>query len=293
MTERAQFGNFVDYLHALAVRVLCEDRLLQPRRSGLFETEFAGPSEVGEEPVLTMEASPAPTTRSPALAPYDSPDASSSSGIPTRISLQSFTPSEPNPSSGIENDPLTAATAPRVDAGNPQHRPATTTRAPAPMQPAEIDVRVVNTEIQSPALLKPGLIPASDLRLPQPAPSPAPSHPVAHNPSASSRLAAHGHTEVSASESAMAGRRLPASSGPEPLPGAMVAHALPEMRSLAPLISPTPQPTKEAPTVEITIGRLELRAVAAKPPATPTRTAAPPTRQTLQEYLTRNTGGRR
>jgi len=293
MTERAQPGKFGDYLHALAFRVLCEDRLLQPRRTGLFETEFAGPSDIEEAPVLTMEASPTPKSTPSALARHDAPVASAAAaGIPKPVHSQSAAPSKPTPPIRIDKDRISAAIAPRVDAVIPQTQPAAPTRMPAPTPPAEIESRVLHRDIHSPALLTPSLLPSEEVRVSMPAPPRSPVRRAAYNPATSSLIAKHGYTEVSFSEPPTAGRMSPAASRPEPLPAAMVAHSLPEMRNLAPLFPPSLQVAKEAPAVEITIGRLELRAIAAKAPAAPPRPAAPAPRHTLQEYLTRNTGGR-
>ena len=289
MTERVQSVKYRDYFHALATRVLCENRLLQPRRAGFFETEFAGPSDIDDAALLASEPEPAAASMASAFTPDHGSVVSVSAGVPN--SAQSYSaPVNPTPPSSIENRRPSAATAPHVEASAPQPPPAATTRSPAAPQPAENEIRILDREIHSPALFRPALLPAEELRTSVPVPPGPPNRPVTDLPEVFPVAATHERPGVTSRGQSMTERRLRPSSHTESRSGVLIAHALPEMRNLASFFPA--QAAKESPTVEITIGRIELRAVAARTSGAPSRPVASSPRNTLQEYLSRNTGGR-
>jgi hypothetical protein len=70
--------------------------------------------------------------------------------------------------------------------------------------------------------------------------------------------------------------------------GRMVARLAPDMRNITPLFVPANGRDRDEETVEITIGRLEIRAAAPAPPVA--RASRPQPQRTLAEYLSRNAG---
>ena len=274
MTERARPGKYGDYLHALAVRVLHEDRLLQPRRAALFETEFAGPTDIGQLPSFAaVEGSESQRTMPPAgTVPAPRP-----ATAPPPI------PAPPRP-------PRVAADAqvsPRIMESRLQSEPAAKVHLPAAAPPTHTDRGVVGRDTPSPVALPPkaALLLPQVVHVPMPPPTSATPRHAAVPPAvaAPARVPAPVAATVVAPRTSL--RR-------EPQPGVMVAHPVPGMRNLAPLFPAAQPAAKEPPAVEITIGRLEIRATAAKAPAASPRYVPPPPHHTLKEYLTGKTGGR-
>lgn len=312
MTDQLRPGKYDDYLHALAFRVLHEERLLQPRRASLFESEVAG-SEVNRQlqDLSAVEPEQSQTTLGPALEgtgalsghgatrPEPGPErpasAEAAPATVPHLSIFTATPSpRPDPAPSPNAQPsrpaeLTPAASSVVAALKPVE-PVAPPRPPVAVEAARIISTLLRQENPSPGTpqSKPALLPAQVVRVPMPPAVPAPAHP------ASPQLAAvppqvRPLARVATSPPAPATVKTAVRRDPQT--GALVAYAVPEMLSLAPLFSSRPAP-KDPPSVEITIGRLEIRAATAKAASAAPRTVPTPARATLKEYLTRKAGAR-
>lgn len=297
MTNESQSGKAGDYFHALAIRVLHEDRMPAPRRSSLFENEFYGPAEVAEfESAVPAESLPRESAPRAAdgpggfLAPGPARPASMARAVSpleqsaTRAPIMQPAPGAPaTPASVAEAGARRQIAAIVPDIDQPAARSATHEIRPLPMaapvaaMPVAYPVHVANppppTSQVSPRSRTSANLPAASPQ--SAAPQVIHEHSTAANP-----------TLVSAA---------PAPSKPAPRrdsqPAALIAHAIPDMRSFAPLF-PVPQGHKEPPAVEISIGRLEIRAADGKTPAVAPRSMPTTPRHTLKEYLARQRGGR-
>lgn len=310
MRDEQSPTSFGDYLHALAFRVLHEDRVLQPRRASLFETGQAALEE-DREPVRIEIAE---LIRPPGAAPAAVESGSPQFALPATAAL-------PSPSPVAEAAPPTlqpvAHADSRVAMGDVQramprregngHAPG----VPVPPAPPRTSIEVIRTAIAR----------ERSRVVPEPAPAPVAPNRAAERPVATRSLTSPLPREVKRAQrqspdsvevpvrvaSQPAEIRqivrtrenaapVPASLPPrriEALPNqaVLMARAAPETRRLAPLFTPAPRATQEETTVEISIGRLEIRA-AQTPSAAPQKTPPRQPEVSLKEYLTRNAGGR-
>ncbi len=322
MNDQMRPRSYGDYLHALAVRTLLEESVLQPRKAALFETEFAG-LDVIEAPLEAVAGlEPRPETKL-AAAPVP-PDAlpgtrPSASMQPPAVPLTApggmpFQPRQPRPgileatSSIGDGGPRAGSAQSSIAAAVLQHQvpvsslPGAKAGAPLPVPPAPgpgTRRPAVTRTLDSPldANMSPGSEPRPRGALftaPTPPVAAAPfTPPRATEPDSSPRpgpIPARSILRPAAVSPAAPHMRTPRTSR-ERDAGVLVAHAVPEMRSMAPLFPAAHRPVKEPPPVEITIGRLEIRAGSPRPVVAPPR-AAPQPRSTLKEYLNRGAGGR-
>jgi hypothetical protein len=273
--------KYGDYFHALAVRTLHEDRLLAPRRTSLFESEFCGPEEIQPiESLVPLETRVEPIAPSRAA---DGPGGSlgSAPAIPESASA---------PTPRVEQSPS------HVPAAEPTRlQPALPRLADQPVTPR---IAAILPDIEAPSRRPvPALLPLREVQVTMP---PAPrkigmaAAEMRENPATPSPRSAAPSAIQHRIAAPVSSTPAPAKPAPrrEPQPGALVARAAPEMRGIAPLFPAPPHAPKEPPPVEITIGRLEIRATPAKALAAANRTVPATPRHTLKEYLARNSGGR-
>jgi hypothetical protein len=308
MRDEQRSASFGDYLQALAFRVLHEDRVLQPRRASLFETEQPGIEEYQEPaqieiaellrpalaPPPAMEssprgiASPAPATPppfpriaqvdTPGLQPVEHPD-----------SLPSPRNTQPpmGKGDGHGGQPLDIAPPPTVSRSTIEVIRTALARE---------RVRVLPEPAPPTAAARLAGRPAATTPLSPPAPREA-TYEQRQSPDAS-KAPSHAGSPAPEIRQIVRERVLPAPLAPvrrraeAPANQAvLMARVLPETRTLAPLFTPGPRQPQPETTVEITIGRLEIRAASTPAAATPKTPPRQP-EVSLKEYLTRNAGGR-
>lgn len=283
MTTQSRPVQYGDYLYALAVRVLREDLLLQARRASLFEDEPAVSGDL--QPLDLLAPAPAHSGPAPAITTRmeqrELPARSASLQPPAHPGHGQDGLLVPPPS---RSEPALAI-APRAEYPAPPalpERPATLRAALLePTVPAMPETRIIASRapIEIPAAPAPRIA--------------APTLPMEIPAAPTSRIAASKRpieipATPPAAPAAPAQRIVAAGRGLQP--GACISPAVPEIRNLVPLFPRPQQTVPEPPPVEIIIGRLEIRAAAAKAPAETVR--ATPARHALKEYLARKTGDR-
>lgn len=287
MTDGPRSGSYGDYLYALAVRVLHEDLVLQPRRASLFETETGGTdieneamhfgiaaALSGEEPVSRALESRAPAygVDQSATAPQrqHTMDANERTNVPVTGQLlegaarPAFSPGDEvigRGTPGERNLPAMERGL-RTEAGyRPTAAPVGGLLTPHAALEERWQQRDATANVPSPVL---GVAPPSG-------PSPV----------------IHLHEKTVRAEAATPVRLATASLHQ----AVMMARMVPETRNLAPLFPQAVRVPQEETTVEITIGRLDIRANSA-PPAAPAKSAPKPSEPSLKEYLARQSGAR-
>lgn len=302
--------NYGDYLHAVAFRTLHEESVLQPRRASLFESEFAGTEATGSaappvvreigwpRPVLPAANGPEPFRRHGESHSRD-------------ISLAHTTrpPAEPTGDS-MPQAPLLAAS--HMEAGTPhkadekadQPHPIASSRSLQTMfNGAEEPTPVRHTEAiraPQPRMAERGITHLRGVMNPLVRDEEAPAPALLAAREAMERLtpsAEPPRITWTAPEQQPDAPRLPETPTPaspmsplvRPAEAVLVPRAVPGMRGLIPLFSPQLAAPSE-PAVEITIGKLEIRA-GGQAPAKPLRMTTPPPQPTLREYLRRRAAG--
>jgi hypothetical protein len=312
--QGAQNGHG-DYLSVLAFRTLREDRVLQPRRPSIFDAEPWGEiaAEVPQPPSgLPPGAALAQTGM--LAAPHPAPAASPAGGargtgdaagtIHPAPGTDRFpapqTASEPAPpgrafASGPLLTPSIPHAAARVEAAlntPPSESPERAQRSAAPGEFAP----GVESRVPDPVPARPAL---------SPAPLAMPRVPEPQRSRESAADAPPGNPSRAAPPNQMASIASPGERGeapPEPpvrriegehaiqQPPAMVARSVDAVRAPHPRWR-FPQKSAPEPVVEISIGRLEIRA-ATPAPARVSRAAPARPQETLSDYLKRTSGGR-
>lgn len=274
MNDEQRPERYGDYLQALAFRILHQESVLQPRRAALFETESAESNEY-EEPVrFEMAELLRPAPLAPPAAIPQTPIAVAAAAEPRSRQEERVdgvqvagAPAPPAPrrsidavgtESGRERVPLVLEPAPQIET---QRRTADPPQAVTLLDPS------ISHEPRRERRLDPSGVVAAATAAVQP------------------RVVPVREKSISVESSA-----LPVRIAEPPNQAVMLARMVPETRNLSPLFKPAPSAPQDETTVEITIGRLEIRAVSA-PSAVPPKTAPPPG-YSLKEYLTRNAGGR-
>jgi hypothetical protein len=252
-----------DYFRHLVVRSLQPQAVVQPRLAGRYEPlQPGGPSwaagqEAGLETDSEVQVRAQPQTRPDPAAPR--PQAVGSVLEETRLPLQS-SPEEPSP--GLRPAPLQQE-AGLKSVSMPELVPLPRDRA-APPPPAPVPADEPRNENA------PIAVPPAAARLEAPAPEPAaPASPGERSPQP---------------ESPPAPPRLELKPilAPAPLVGQ------PER----PREAPVPPAVEPAPVVNITIGRIEVRAAPPKTDALARKARSAPPVMSLEEYLKRRNGGR-
>ncbi len=309
MRNEQNSASFGDYLHALAFRVLHEDRVLQPRRASLFETERAGLEEDREPARIEV----AELLRPSGVVPVPLESGNTPLALPA-------TAGAPRAGLVAEAEPPKLQRGPRPDSRiAPEVEPVVsrgegtgnTPGDPVSSTPLRTSVEVIRTAIARERLRV----------VPEPSPTPDVPKRVAESPAAK-----RPSTPPAPQDAKRAQRQSPetvevavrvasppaeitqtirteekAAPMPAPMPprrreppqaqAVLMARAAPETRLLTPLFTHPPRANQEETTVEISIGRLEIRGAQTTPSAPP-RTPPRQPEVSLKEYLNRNAGGR-
>lgn len=240
-----------DFLNHLVTRSLHPETSLQPRPVSRFE-QGLDPIPASVDPTPSRERGEDRTTPPPAR-PVPRP---------TFLREDFLSPAEPHPMPPVEHIP--APHRGRLDAPE---------RIETLLQTHTLRERIIERPI-FPAPINPAPpVTPSPTEIPRKEPSAPTIAPIAE-------------------------RHAPMQSLPTPLAPKAPAFKLPEptvitpvIRPVLPDILPAPKTSAPAPTIHVTIGRVEVRATPASAP-TPSRPAKTPSVMTLDEYLLRkNTGG--
>jgi hypothetical protein len=310
MRDEQNSTSFGDYLHALAFRVLHEDRVLQPRRASLFESGQAELEEYTEPAQIEV----AELLRPSAGAPATTVSENKSLAQPAATAVSS-------PGRVVEAEPPKLQPVAHADSRlAPQDiQPAVTGRdgtgsipgASVPPAPLHTSIEVIRTAIARERLrVVPEPVPApvapnraaeatvAKRSITPPVPQDAKrvqrqSPDIVEVPVQAASMPAEIRQIIHTKENAVAAPALlpPRRSETRQAQAVLMARTAPETRLLAPLFTHPPRATQEETTVEINIGRLEIRASQTSP-APPPRTPQRQPDVSLKEYLTRNTGGR-
>jgi hypothetical protein len=252
-----------------------------PKTNLKLPADKAGARPIGFQAAPGTQSSPpagsepAPVTPVPAgTAPARPPDQSASSSAPLRRPV-------PTPVSGR---PSAEGVPGRTGRDRPTRSPAAT-RDESPVVPTP-----GAAERQS----RPRLEPAIELTLNERVNSPAvPSSPGTESTPSSGTAGRESRTALE-----------PANPRPEPTPVETPRPATPATVVVQPHVTPAPRAEpagpalagraatpKPAPTIQVTIGRIEVRAV--PPPAPPPKQRSAPPVMSLDDYLRQRDGGRR
>lgn len=284
------------YLHHLVSRALDTAPVLKPRLPAWFEPvapRTPALQEIDQEQEAPDTPRPAPERQSPprprlAEAPAFPAPPERPAAVQGLAESMATVPPAPAP-------PPTAASV-RIEREVREHHEVFVQRRieekPSPPSPASEPRRAVQREASGPALQ------AADARIRPRAESPIPAPPVSAFlvPKEPMAAAAQALNPVTASVAAPGPAPRP-DNRPPPQPAALVpksmpAGALPALRPAAvpqAVQAPPPRPV-EPPVIEISIGRVEVRAVSAPAPAAAPRQRSAAPMLSLDDYLKQKDG---
>jgi hypothetical protein len=304
MTDKPTLTAPADHLEVLAFRSMHEERTLQPRRASLFESEDSGLIEEQSEFVageLLQPGSVAPSVGLPSpqqgrVHEVESRGIPNWISKPARIRQHAIESSEfsvvQEAADTSEPDPIPVpvllAPAPQPHVLRPpkdiseRFRHASSERLPADSRSQEIMSRRVpvpsSEAAQSavePAHAEPS-VPRGFIDRPEPVRSPS-QH--------VQTIARVGHRSTLSTPEAATSMTVEVRQH-----GVMTARTVPGMQNMSPLFPAPEVRGRNEQTVEITIGRVEIRAATPSAPSKPSR---PQPHRSLKEYLSRNREGSR